>query len=182
MNRRLLLIFAVSFVPLTALDVATTHFAVHHCGYQEINICTDTQSLRTMIVPEIMTLAVGAAAVLLGGIWKGKELQKHANGGFSRFVNSAMRPRNVGGCLLIVSPIVLAIGRIFPVIGNSVLLAFGWTPFDAARNVLSSIFRIKRFGANCIMLGILFAFLIWPVLFLVFTAVRRSGQRDRAFS
>jgi hypothetical protein len=178
MNRRLLLLFAIPFVGLTALDIATTYSSIHHRGFHEINIYTDTSSLGAMVVPEIVIFAACVAAVMLGAAWKGKELQHHADGGFSQFANSALRPQTVLGSLLIVAPIMLAIGRVFPVISNCLLLAVGWSPFDPVLNALAAMFRISKFRANGIMTGILFVFLVWPVLYLVFAAIRNAKQSD----
>lgn len=174
MHLRLLLLFAVPFIGLTALDIATTHLAVHHRGYHEINIFTDTTSVWSMAAPEIAIFAAGAVFIFLGVLWKGKELRLHANSGFSHFANFALQSQTVLGALFIVAPILLAIGRTLPAVSNGLLLTTGWTPFDSIRNWLSSMLGLSRGGAHGVMTGILFALLLWPVLFFVFRTIRNT--------
>lgn len=174
MHRRLILLFAVPFIALTALDVATTRLAIHSYGFQELNPLTDATSVWSMAAPEIATFVAGALLLLLGAAWKGKELRTHADRGFVHFFNHALQPRHALGALFIVAPILLAIGRIFPVWSNAWLLSFGWTPFDGIRRGLSSLLGLGRNGAQGFMLVLLFVFFFWPVLYLVFRAIRNT--------
>lgn len=171
---RLLLLFAVPFAGLTALDIATSRLAIHHRGFQEINAYTDPTSVGSMVAPEIATFALCAVFIFLGVRWKGKELRLHADTGFSHFVNFALQPKTVLGALFIVVPILLAVGRVLPVISNVLLLTAGRTPFDSLRNGLSSLLGLNRGSAQVAMIGILFTLLLWPVLYFVFRAIRTA--------
>lgn len=176
MYKRLLLLFAVPFIGLTALDIATTRLAVHHRGFQEINVFTDTTSVWSMVAPEIAIFAACAVFICVGVRWKGQALRLHAHAGFSHFANFVLQPQTVLGALFIIAPILLAIGRTLPVINNGWLLAAGWTPFDSIRHWLSSLLGLSRGSAQVMMIGILFALLFWPVLFFVFRTVRNAKQ------
>ena len=70
----LVLMFVATFVPLTVLDIATTLLGIEQ-GYRELNPHTDTTSVYTIAVPEVVGFLLGVLCVYLGARWTQQRLR-----------------------------------------------------------------------------------------------------------
>ena len=149
--RRVAALFAAWFVPTTALDLAITWYGIKHLsermakfGIVEGNPYTDLSSVEAFVTPEAVTLVLGIALVYLGGLLKGRRLAELGRTpddlrdmGLHAFCRQYLRPGWFAYSLVLV-PMVIAVGRVSPVVNNLMWLAIGWGP-TAALGGFSSI-------------------------------------------
>lgn len=173
--KRLAVLFVMWFVPLTALDLGITWYGEHYVSSSdrrcchELNPFTDFSSIPAYVGPEVVTLIVGIAMVVVGGWWKvralakmGRRVEDLQNLTFDIFLK---RYSEAGGWIplvLIIFPLVIAIGRIYPVVNNLMYLVIDWG--------FNSLFGRFAFMAAPIVCGIT----VFPMLYLI----RRSTLVD----
>ena len=142
--KKLVVLFVTWFVPLTALDLGITWYGEHYVSSpdrrccHELNPFTDFSSIPNFVARDIVVLMLGIALVAAGG-WT-RALAFTRSGGrvsdlrglpFRVFMK---RYEKVGGRLarlaivLIVVPMVIAIGRIYPVVNNVMYIVIDWEP------------------------------------------------------
>ena len=138
---RLAVLFSAWFVPATALDLVISWTGVHHfadrmeeLGIVEGNPYTDFSSVGAYVVPEVIAFAVGVALVFYGGMLKQRRLAARGQceaGLSSLSLRGFRREYDRLGALatiLILIPMVIAVGRVEPVINNLMWLLVGWGP------------------------------------------------------
>ena len=138
---RLAMLFAAWFVPATALDLVVSWTGVHHfvdrmeeLGIVEGNPYTDFSSVGAYVVPEVIVFAVGFCMVFCGGMLKQRRLaaRDQCEAGLSSLGLRAFRKEydrlGVFATILILIPMVIAVGRVEPVINNLMWLLVGWGP------------------------------------------------------
>lgn len=135
------MLFVAWFVPTTALDLATTWFGIFYLpdrvekfGIVETNPFTDMSSMGAFVIPEVVALGIGTAMVFGGGMLKMRQLaalgqrpedlRRLGTRAFAKQYEKLGRLATV----LTVVPLVVAIIRIEPVIGNVLWLSIGWGP------------------------------------------------------
>lgn len=136
---RLAALFVAWFVPCTGLDLSITWFGVHHLpdrmaelGIVEANPFTDMSSVEAFVVPEVVALVVGVAMVFGGGMLKTQRLvargQCWADLRSIGLRDFCKKYDGLGklSSLLIIMPMIIAIGRVKPVINNAMWLSLGW--------------------------------------------------------
>ncbi len=138
---RVTALFVAWFVPTTSLDLAITWFGfnlfperIEKFGIVEGNPYTDLSSVTAFVTPEVLALVLGIVAVYLGGWLKGRRLatlgrtpEALRSLGFYAFCKQYYKP-GWFACFLILVPIVVAVGRVEPVVNNLMWLAIGWGP------------------------------------------------------
>ncbi len=177
MIKRLVILFTVPFLVFTTLDIATTWVGIHHRGFSEINVFTDTSSIRKMLLPEIITFAFGSIAVLVGGLWKKDDLRTSVHMGFRAFNESFWLVRRLPATALIFLPVGIAIGRILPVFSNTSHLLTGWSPIiDGVLKPLSEMLGWSLFRTNMMLHGIVFGALALPVTYVVYCVCKHADR------
>ena len=138
---RVTALFAAWFVPTTTLDLAITWYGIKHLpermerfGIVEGNPYTDLSSVEAFVTPEVIALIAGLVIVYVGGLLKGRrwdiigktpdDLRRM---GFRAFCKQYYRPGWIAYFLVLI-PIVVAVGRVEPVVNNVMWLAIGWGP------------------------------------------------------
>ena len=124
MTRNLILLFALTFVLTTTLDIWTTWVGVNQLGYTELNPFTDTSSIQAMAIPEVITLFIGIAMVAAGTHFSRKIRPLPEE----RFASFYKRFWNVEQFfhVLVYFPIVVAAVRIVTVLSNTSVILSGW--------------------------------------------------------
>ena len=144
-------LFVAWFVPTTAFDLAITWYGIKHLpermakfGIVEGNPYTDLSSVEAFVIPEVLALVLGIALVYLGGLLKGRRLAELGKTpddlrhmGFRAFCRQYYRPGWFAYALVLI-PMVIAVGRVSPVVNNLMWLAIGWGP-TAVLGAFSSI-------------------------------------------
>ena len=138
---RLATLFAAWFVPFTTLDLATTWIALQHfaermdeLGIVEGNPFTDMSSVSAFVVPEVVALAVGVIMVFGGGVLKKRRLlarnQREADLAGLRLRAFQKEYDRLGrfASILVLVPMVIAVGRVYPGVNNLMWLLVGWGP------------------------------------------------------
>ena len=173
--KRLAVLFVMWFVPLTALDLGITWYGEHYVSSpdrrccHELNPFTDFSSIPAYVGPEVVALIVGVAMVGTGGWWKVRALAKIG----SRTADLRDLPFNTffrryseaGGwipLILIIFPLVIAMGRIYPVVNNLMYLVIDWG--------FNSLFGRVTFMVAPLVCGIT----VFPMFYLI----RRSTLVD----
>ena len=139
--KRLTMLFAAWFIPTTALDLWITWFGVYHLpermerfGIVEGNPYTDLSSVEAFVTPEVIALVLGIACVFGGGVLKMRRLladgESPADLRRMRFWAFCKRYDKLGwvATFLVLLPILLAVGRVEPVVNNILWLSIGWGP------------------------------------------------------
>lgn len=111
MLRNLLILFFLPGIIFTFLDVITTYIGINHYGFVELNLRTDTSSLRALILPEFFTLLAGGVAVFTGFKRNHIDLMRYKGLGFETFKAEFLKPKHPRSKLLITLPVLVAIGR-----------------------------------------------------------------------
>ena len=152
-------LFAASFVPLTTLDLLVTWIGFQYFNTPDRRCCpesnplTDLSSIPAYVGPEVVVLVIGMAMVAVGGWLKARALVRNresfANLRNLPFRKFAGRYDAVGGgvsTIIIAIPMVIAIGRIYPVVNNTIWLIIDWGPSLLFRfrldNVLACLFAL----------------------------------------
>lgn len=166
MTKNLVLLFAVSFTAMTAMDLATTWVAVIQMGYAETNPYSDLTSVEGAVIPEIITLFVGMALVALGADLKRTTLSEMSEKGFETFKKAMLSMKNTLLALLIFGPIFLAVLRSVAVFGNSLIILTGYSLF-----VDEPFSHLSR---NQLVLTVCGLMLIRPTNYLIYRVCRAS--------
>ena len=169
MTRNLVLIFAATFTMITALDLISTWVGVNHMGYAETNPYSDLSSVQGMVIPEIITLAIGMAMVAFGAYGKKTTLSTACQEGFVTFSKTMFSSKHVlmfG--ILVFAPILLALLRSVAVFSNTLLIVTGYGLFvDEEFSLLSR---------NQLVLSACGLLLIRPTNYLIYRVCRASAE------
>ena len=138
---RLATLFAAWFVPFTTLDLATTwighrYFAdrMNELGIVEGNPLTDMSSMGALVMPEVVALAVGVVMVFGGGVLKKRRLSARGEceadlaGLRLRAFQKEYDRLGTFASVLVIVPMVVAVGRVYPGVNNLMWLVVGWGP------------------------------------------------------
>ena len=129
MTRNLVLLFAATFVLLTALDLLTTWVGVVQMGYAETNPYSDLSSVEGLVIPEVITLFIGMAIVALGAHLNKTLLYDASRHGFATFRKTVFLWKQFFVLLLIFAPILLAVLRAAIVFSNTLIILTGYGLF-----------------------------------------------------
>lgn len=165
MTRNLVLLFAVTFTALTALDLVTTWVGVFHLGYTETNPYTDLSSVEGLVIPEIITLFIGMAMVALGAELGRMTLHAASRGGLKTFIENAFGWKQFPTFLVLI-PMAIAVLRAVVVLSNTLAILTGYSLFiDEEFSLLSR---------NQLVLAVCGAIAIWPTFYLIYRVCRAS--------
>jgi hypothetical protein len=152
---KLHLLFIVPFVIFTAIDNVSTYIAIHHYGASELNPFTNTESLATLIIPEIYILIVGIICVSVGC----KVNKDFLEGD----INWEIKSREIFGWRLVslkrslvFAPILIAFFRGFAGANNIMVIFFGNGITSFPTEMLHYLVGIPRQMANLMVLYILY--------------------------
>lgn len=165
MTRNLVLLFAAIFVPLTALDLATTWVAVLHMGHVETNPYTDLSSVEGLVIPEIITLCICMAMVALGAELKKTTLHDTSRGGLKAFIETGFGWKQFPTFLVLI-PMVFAVLRAPIVLSNTSIILTGYGLFIDE--------EFSHLSWNQFVLAVCGAIVIWPTFYLIYRVCRAS--------
>ena len=166
MTRNLVLLFAATFVPLTALDLVTTWVGVVQMGYAETNPYSDLSSVEGLVIPEIITLFVGMAMVALGAHLKKTILYDASRHGFATFRKTAFLWKQFLVLFLIFFPILLAVLRAAVVFSNTLIVLTGHGLFVDE--------EFSHLSRNQFVLTVCALLFIRPTEYLIYRVCRAS--------
>ena len=168
MTRNLVLIFAGIFTTTAALDIWTTWVGVVQMGYPETNPYSDTSSIRSLAIPEVITLIIGMALVALGAHFGRTSLQTPENASFVDFRRRFLALRNIVFVILILIPFVVAILRIVAILSNTLAIFTGWSLFSDE--------EFSHLSWNQFVLSFFGVALAVPITYLVYRVCRASSS------
>lgn len=169
MTRNLVLLFAATFVVLTALDLVTTWVSVLHMGYAETNPYSDLSSVEGAVIPEIITLLIGMAMVACGAHLKKAILYDASRRGFATFSKTALgwtSWKQFFLALLILGPILIAVLRSTAVFSNTLIILTGYGLF------VDEEFSI--FSRNQFVMIVCAVALVRPTEYLIYRVCRAT--------
>ncbi len=135
------MLFTAWFVPTTALDLWITWFGIYHLperierfGIVEGNPYTDLSSVYAFVMPEVVAFFIGIVLVFSGGMLKtrrlaalGQRLDDLRQQGYWTFCKQYNKAGQFTSYMILIH-IVVAVGRVEPVVNNIMWLAIGWGP------------------------------------------------------
>ena len=166
MTRNLVLLFAATFVVLTALDLVTTWVSVLHMGYAETNPYSDLGSVEGAVIPEIITLFIGMTMVACGAHLKKAILYDASLHGFATFRKTAYSGKQFFFTLLIFAPILLAVLRSAAVFSNTLIILTGYGLFVDE--------EFSHLSRNQFVLIVCMLVLLRPTEYLIYRVCRAS--------
>ena len=161
MIRNLALLFGVTFTLTTTFDIWTTWVGVHQFGYTELNPFTDTSSIRTMAMPEVITLFVGMAIVATAAHFS-KTLRPLPDEGFRSFYKRFFSKEKLLKSLVCL-PILVAVARIVAVLSNTSLILYD-----------QGLYGVSTPWLNMFVRAIVYVLLIRPTMYFIYIICRRS--------
>lgn len=166
MTRNLVLLFSAIFVPLTALDLATTWVGVFRMGYAETNPYSDLSSVEGLVIPEIITLFIGMAMVACGAHLKKTILYDASRHEFATFRKIVFSWKQFLLVLLLFAPILIGLLRSAAVFSNTLIILTGYGLFvDEEFSLLSR---------NQFVLTVCALVMIRPTEYLIYRVCRAS--------
>ena len=166
MTRNLVLLFAATFVPLTALDLVTTWVGAVQMGYAETNPYSDLSSVEGLVIPEIITLFIGMAMVALGAHLKKKILYDASRHGFATFRKTVFTWEHFFLLLFTFAPILLAVLRAAAVFSNTLIILTGYGLFVDE--------EFSHLSRNQFVLTVCALVFILPTQYLIYRVCRAS--------
>lgn len=172
--RNIVLLFALTFVPLTVLDIATTLLGIEQ-GYHELNPHTDTTSVYTIAVPEVVGFLLGVLCVYLGARWTQHRLRSACMLDFSSFRVALWSGKQLIGTFLIFVPIAIALGRILPVTNNLMYLTLGWGIIGGLSVSLVEGFGWSVTQTTAAIYACLFVLAMRPITYVLYRTCRLAA-------
>ena len=161
MNRNLILLFTLTFVLTTTLDIWTTWVGVNQLGYPELNPFTDTSSIQAMAIPEVITLFIGIA-MIAAGVHFSKTLRPLPNERFASFCKRFWSVEQFFH-ILVYFPIVFAAIRIITVLSNTSVILSGW-----------GLYEEDSFWVDAVVMFLFFLIFTPPTTYFIYLVCRAS--------
>ena len=170
MIKRLLITFVVLYVPLAILDLMTTLTGLQ-MGFRELNPLLDTTTFASTImsstIKNFVFFTIGILSITLGCKLSSREAIDASSGTFKAFYKAFSSTGNLLSFILIYLSLVLASGRIFPVINNLMFINFGWGIMSFPIS-LSAITGISERLTVPVTWAICLLILMKPVIYIVY--------------
>lgn len=159
------------------LDSATTYIGIRWFGGRELNPHIDTSSLGAFLLRGSVIFAIVCVLCILSERYLRPEISRMAESSsfdeFSKKINKTWRA--VPWFILLVI-YMLGLVRVAAVLSNSMLIVFGFSPYDLASQFISVLSGITQ-GTALLLLDIaLMRVIVSPVHKSLYRRIRAEGQ------
>jgi hypothetical protein len=164
-------IYVVIYIIFVVTDVWTTHYAfsengmsAHGMKLTELNQFTDTKDVSGMIISELIVFICLFTAFIIGHL-KLSPIAKRNPRSPKQFFREASTGISILWIALVIISLEINVMRIIPVINNSCLLSFGWSPTSWFLKGMSATFGMPIQKVYFVSLSITFGLLAMPILY-----------------